>query len=201
MEQDHSKVSDRVHESRASDLIVRASHGNLQAIDELLELYAKRINRWCAQLTRYNYGRWESNWKDHDDLMQQVMFQIFVTLPKAQTKFDNEEDFDKWVRRIARNLAIDGWRRSNRESARRDERPSEEFENLASKSSSRADEISEELLAGLSEEDREMVILKFVEGRNTREIAEILGTNHTRVARHLLKALDSLRTLLDSDGQ
>jgi RNA polymerase sigma factor (sigma-70 family) len=189
-------------ERRVLDLIERLSRGDLQATQELFEIISRRIDSYCRSLTKGSNGRWEGNWKDRDDLIQDAKVQILLALTKRRVKFNSEEHFIWWAKKLAHNICVDGWRRSNKER--------DKIATLAvgqvSTTQYDNDKTADKWLATLSEEDREMVYLSVVEERNTREIAKIFlekyntKLSHNLVARHLKKALKSLRTRFESDG-
>jgi len=84
-----------------------------------------------------------------------------------------------WLVRTVRNLATDAWRRRVREEAAPPPAgpPSEQFD-------LRLD--VDQALAELPAEDRDLVVMRYVEGMNSREIGEALGTPEGTIRRRLL---------------
>jgi RNA polymerase sigma-70 factor (ECF subfamily) len=86
-----------------------------------------------------------------------------------------------WLVRTARNLSVDVWRRRQLEEAApppKGASPEEE-----ARSGLRVD--VERALAALGEGDRELVVLRYVEEMNSREIGEALGVPEGTVRRRL----------------
>lgn len=120
-----------------------------------------------------------------------------VAFTKAIENFDrfdpSRAKFSTWVISIARNAITDHYRKNRvitslddvgaREPAREDEYPALD-EN--------AKEVAR-LLSFISEEYRELVFLKYYEGKRNTEIAELLGMNPSTVATRLKRALDTMR--------
>ncbi len=94
-----------------------------------------------------------------------------------------------WLVRTARNLAIDLWRRRQLESHVVPDPPPE-----ARPSDLRMDVAA--ALAELAEADRELVVMRYVEELNSREIGEVLGVPEGTVRRRLSRCRELLATRL-----
>jgi RNA polymerase sigma factor (sigma-70 family) len=202
MENQEMHKVDQIQEHQILNLIDKASKSDLQATQDLFEIISPRIESYCRSLTKGKSGRWEGNWKDHNDLIQDTKGRILLALNTGREKFESEEHFIRWAKTLAHNIFIDGCRRSKKERDKRATLPVR----VVSKPQIEGDIWANEWLATLSEEDREMVYLNVIEGYNTREIARFfrdtydMRLSHNLVARHLKKALKSLQTRFESDG-
>jgi RNA polymerase sigma-70 factor (ECF subfamily) len=104
-----------------------------------------------------------------------------------------------WLYRIAHNLIVDHFRRSSkREGVELDERwmaaenPTHTFEGLFS---------SNQLRLGmrfLTEEQQQVVVLKFVEGLSNAEVAEVLGKSEGAIKALQHRGLSALRRVVAS---
>ncbi|MCB0216140.1 MAG: sigma-70 family RNA polymerase sigma factor [Caldilineae bacterium] len=104
-----------------------------------------------------------------------------------------------WLYRIAHNLIIDHFRRaSNREGVELDERwmapaePGFNFEGVFA---------SNQLRLGmrfLTDEQQQVVILKFVEGLGNAEVAEIMGKTEGAIKALQHRALNALRNIVET---
>jgi RNA polymerase sigma-70 factor (ECF subfamily) len=97
--------------------------------------------------------------------------------------------------RIAANAITDRWKRSNREQ----EFPPEELEDTGADAEVERRALLFQLVDGLPEDQRTVLIRRFVEQRSIREIAKELGRSEGAVKQLQFRALQSLRTLVRND--
>jgi RNA polymerase sigma-70 factor (ECF subfamily) len=155
------------------DLIRRAQNRDMQAFEELVHIYEKKV---------YNIAlRMMSNADDAYDASQEVFIKIYNFLPT----FKWESSFYTWVYRITVNKCIDMSRKNKRdrtisidaddEDNRALDIPDEEMspEKLYSQK-----EIMEYVLRGielLSQEHKSVLILRDIKGLSYSEIADIVN--------------------------
>ena len=104
--------------------------------------------------------------------------------------------FGTWVMAIARNVAVDHYRR------RRPEAPLDEAQAIAAAGPSpeeqaeRASDLERlnEMLVKLPERERELIALKYGADMNNREIARLTGLSESNVGTRLHRAVQTLRT-------
>ena len=127
-------------------------------------------------------------------LAEDLTSAVFVKAVDALDRFDpSKASFATWVLRIAHNVVVDHYRTRKeclplealgaQEPACEDEYPA---------LSERVREVAR-LLACLSEADRELVFLKYHEGKRNVEIARDLGMNPATVGTRLHRALAAMR--------
>jgi RNA polymerase sigma-70 factor (ECF subfamily) len=111
----------------------------------------------------------------------------------ARTYRDGSGSYRKWLIRIARNQVADHWR-SNRSTVPIWDidiaSPDDSADTLA------ADEIRREvarLLATLTGEQREVVILRYLNNKSFEEISQLLGKREGAVRAQLMRALRHMR--------
>src|SRR2546430_4444946 len=144
-------------------LVERASAGDQASFRELFERYHDRV--W-----RYAYLRLGRN-EDASDLVQDVFLSVWQVLPTF--RYEHEGSFPGLVFRIAARRVTD----RVRQRVRRPAVPLEEAPEGAVEveGGAGAREVLVEALALIPERQREVVVLRFVVGLPTREIAEAMG--------------------------
>ena len=133
--------------------------------------------------------------RDHDvaeDITAEVFHQALAKLPQFEWR---GVPFAAWLMRIAANAITDRWKRSNREQ----EFPPEELEDTGADAEVERRALLFQLVNGLPEDQRTVLIRRFVEQRSIREIAKELGRSEGAVKQLQFRALQSLRTLVRND--
>ena len=160
----------------------RARRGDLAAFHELLEHYRTKIYAVALRFCR--------NAQDAEDVAQEAAIKIY----RALGRYRAEASFSTWVYAITRNAAMDFLRRRKKTQEAEYSLPLWEF-SLVIPEADASDEIAsrEELRAlyalieALPPAQREVLILRDVDGYAYEEIAEILqislGTVKSRIAR------------------
>lgn len=169
------------------DIVVRAQKADVAAYGELYDMF-------FTQVYRFVYFR-VGNREDAEDLTEQIFVKVFQ---KISTYQERGVPFEAWLLRIARNHVIDYWRTKREHLSLEkgvgepDCRPTPEEEALGRIA-------YQEVLAAvqkLPETYQEIVILKFIEERDTHEIATILDKPDDQVRVLASRAIIKLRELL-----
>lgn len=172
----------------AADLacIARWRAGEEQAATELVERHAEALARFAVRL-----GVRE----DVEEVVQDTFVRAFAALDG----FRGESSFRTWLFTIERRLVLDGVRRRIR---RGPTEPLEESHGVISYDALDelvADETSRRVahaMAQLTPMQRDVFSLRVQEGRNYREIAEVLGTTEGAARVHYHNAMRSVREFL-----
>ena len=189
--------------SRKQDNVVAAPHNAEEralverAIERDADAFAALYDRHVVRVYRHIYYM-VGNAAEAEDLSAQAFLQAWEAIHRYQIR---GAPFVSWLLRIAHNLGVSHLR-SKKESSelpetlvdqRRDGNPEEE---LARRSE--AERVREAILR-LRDEQREVIILRFVEDLEYREVAEIVGKSvaAVRVIQH--RALNALRKQMGSD--
>ena len=182
-------------------LIARAREGDKNAQGKLVKLWYKRI---------YNFGY--KFFFDHD-LAMEVAQKTFISMHRNIDGLQETSRFKSWLYTIAVNYCREELRK--RKAARsvslHDLQPGESEESYRWETSSsrrenpekqlRHSELSDLLqqcLMELSDEQREVVIMKEYEGLKFREIAEALNISENTVKSRMYYGLDGLKKILES---
>jgi len=128
---------------------------------------------------------------DADDIVQDA----FLRLLRADLATAEEEQWRRYLYRIASNLIVDRWRRVKRESGEEviveGSAPGLRFEHDADVA---------KIFAELNERDRALLWLAYVEGESHEEIATSLGVGRRSIKVMLFRARHRLRELLIARG-
>lgn len=181
-------------------LVARAKSGDQSAQGRLVQLWYKRI---------YNFGY--KFFMDHD-LAMEVSQRTFISMCRNLPNLQDPARFKSWLYKIAVNYCREEVRRKkgNRSLSfdlvwRRDAEESPLWESSGQRQDDperqlRHRELSDILqgaLAELSDEQREVVIMKEYEGFKFREIGEVLNVSENTVKSRMYYALDTLRKILE----
>jgi RNA polymerase sigma-70 factor, ECF subfamily len=169
------------------ELIQRARNGDAPAFNQVVAAYRRRVLGTIARLL----GRPE----DVEDVGQEVFTRLYFSLDQLRSP----EGFDAWLYRITVNACYDHLRRHKRRPESRMADLSEqqihsadaEAGHAASSHLAEKDAIREEvnsLLAGVSEEDRILLIMKEVEGLSLKELSAIYRVNENALKVRLFRA-------------
>lgn len=195
---DSSADSVRAEErARSAELVARALKGDLEAYDELIQLFQERI-----YATTYNMT---SNHEDAHDLTQEA----FIKAYRSLHTFKGQSSFYTWIYRIAVNRTINFLKKRNRRvnlslndmDANVENNP--ELVSLISDRTPRRDvnlqELQEKLneaMQRLSESHRLVVALHDIQGLSHDEISKIVNCNTGTVRSRLFYARQQLQAYL-----
>jgi len=168
-------------------LVVRCQVGDRDALEELIERLNGRLRGFLHKLL--------AGPGDVDDVAQDVWFDVFRGLPKLE----NVDSFLPWFYRIARNRAYRLLRRrdTRMESIESigvvaDEEPEDEFS---------ADDARRVYAAldRLTPEQREVLLLRFIEQMSYHDVAQVTGCPVGTVRSRIHNAKRGLRQILDRE--
>jgi RNA polymerase sigma-70 factor (ECF subfamily) len=167
-------------------LMVEVAAGSEDAFRELLRRYERPISAYFVRRCG-THGR-----ADGEDLFQEVWLRVV----RSASTFDAAARFRPWVYRIAQNVFHD-W--LARRSAWEPESASEPRAEPAAREGAALE--AERLLAGLSEEQRDVVMLRYYADLSEIEIGEALGIPRGTVKSRLHTAMSRLAALGRSDTE
>ena len=155
--------------------------GDLSLASILFRKYHRKIYHFL--------GKMSGDYHTAEDLTQNV----FVKMIQYKNSYNPEMNFEAWIYRIARNSFLDHVRQKKtlvytdlepfQQISERDEvNPEEQYNRL------------HQALAGLPEDDREVLILTRFQKMKYQEVAAILGTTESNVKVKVFRALEKLRT-------
>jgi len=185
-------------------LVERAQNGDMRSYDELVTRHRGKIFAMIRNMIHQEADAW--------DLSQDVFIKAWQALPR----FEAKARFSTWLYRIAHNTVYDWLRKRRIESV--GELNDGIFERERIDSDSRTtpaggetpdesmaqgelrDKI-EAALAKLSEDHREVVLLKDVQGLSYKEIADVMSCSLGTVMSRLYYARQKLQSMLKDEYQ
>ena len=189
----NSRSGDTVNSAERDDdaaLARRASAGEAEAFGALYDRYVDQVYRYVFYRVR--------NEAEAED----VTSDVFMRALRATPKYEPRQAFLAWLYRIARNAVIDRGRRQQA-------RPQVSFEDaLAHPMGDRTIDPNEGLLAGsdasvvraamrkLTPLQQEVIVLRYVEGYDTKTISKITGKRDGTIRGIEFRALKELRALI-----
>jgi RNA polymerase sigma-70 factor (ECF subfamily) len=189
--------------NQEDQLLHLAREGDIPAFGQIVVLYQKKVYGFILSMAR--------RLDVADDLTQETFLKAWKALPR----FKGESKFQTWLFQIALNEVRTWGRRpkrfflfsqlgeEDRGSDPWDQQPDKHPSADPSVAADRAD-LSQRLCKAmdqLSSREKEMVVLKHVQGLMIREVASITGAAEGTVKAHLFRASEKMRDFLEkSDG-
>jgi RNA polymerase sigma-70 factor (ECF subfamily) len=179
-----------------TELAVIAQNGEIAELEDFSSLvgrYRPRIFRFLLLSLR-----------DHD-AAETLAQECFLKAYQARGAFRGESKLGTWLTQIAVNLVRDHTRNRRLQFWKRTQASSEIFDNLSKSVADRSSSQEAALLAKeqlkavwsvaakLSEKQRTVFLLRFVEDLDLLEIAEITGMKEGTVKSHLFRAVEAVR--------
>ncbi|MDO8598994.1 MAG: sigma-70 family RNA polymerase sigma factor [bacterium] len=125
--------------------------------------------------------------------------EVFLRALQAFASFDQDRPFAPWVFRIAHNHLVNYYRQ---------QRPTLDLEEIPELPAPKSDMVEHRIecervlraMEQLDERDRNLLLLRYVDGLAHDEIAQVVGRRSVAVRVAVHRAIRRLRTVLGSDG-
>jgi RNA polymerase sigma-70 factor (ECF subfamily) len=165
-----------------------------RAIQHDSEAFAQLYDRYVAKIYRYIYFKTGAS-ASVEDLTAQVFLKAWESIGSYRW---TERPFAAWLFRIAHNLVIDHYRKHH-------EIVSVDGLALEDGDSPSLDEVVEnhlnaavvrQAIAQLTDDQQQVIILKFMDGYDAEQIAQLLGKNSRAIRSLQYRALGSLNRIL-----
>jgi RNA polymerase sigma-70 factor (ECF subfamily) len=176
------------HTNDENALVRRVQQGDELAFREIVERYQSKVNSIIFGILR--------NRNDAEDIAQQVFAKVYFSIGS----FDSRSALLTWIYKIAVNECYDYLRKRRVRKLIYESDMSEEDELRVSRSEAAADsrpsvesdlarrDYAVKLLSRVSPQDRNLLLLKEVEGHSVDEMAELTGMNHNTIKVKLFRA-------------
>ena len=177
------------HPAEIVKLVKKAAGGNFAAFGELYSIYLDRIYRYVFYHVRDKMTA--------EDITEEVFLKAWKAIGSCKGK---EKTFLSWLYRIAHNHLINTLRCMKKVT-------SIEKDNLVEVISSNKSEVEDkiehqellETITCLPENQKQVIILKFIEGLDNREIGEITDKSEGAIRILQMRALAELRQRLTQE--
>lgn len=164
------------------ELLREARAGSRSATEAIVERYWDKAHRIAFGVLGDRHIA--------EDVTQESMLSILANL----SRFDTRRPFEPWLHRIVTNRAVDWARaRERREKVATLVQPNQQQQPLPQQE-------LVEALGALPVEQRAAVVLRYVAGYGTNEIARILGVQRGTVGSRIRRGLDRLRIELEDQN-
>ncbi|HEY51455.1 MAG TPA: sigma-70 family RNA polymerase sigma factor [Dehalococcoidia bacterium] len=178
---------------RQTDIIIlveKAIEGNVEAFGELYGIFLDRIYRYVFYQVRDRMTA--------EDITEEVFIKAWNAISSCKGK---EKTFSAWLYRIAHNRVIDIFRSREKEQLI-------EMDPVAEAGSTELEVETEidhrELLDSIAElppNQKQVIILKYIEGLDNREIERIMGKKQGAIRILQMRALARLRERLNGGAE
>ena len=181
-------------------VIRRVLDGDGNAFEDLVAAYEKNVYNLALRSTVYA--------QDAEDMAQEAFVKAYTSLPG----FRGDSKFSVWLYRIVSNVCLDFLRRQNRRPAsslsQEDEDGEETQMDIPDESQSPEQLLERSLtqeavqrgLQSLSAEQRQILLLREIQGLSYEEIAETLDLEAGTVKSRIFRARKKLCAFLIADG-
>jgi RNA polymerase sigma-70 factor (ECF subfamily) len=171
-----------------TDLARRAADQDSQAFAQLYDEHLSGIYRYVL----YKVG----NQTLAEDLTADVFAKAWERIGHFRWR---NVPFEHWLLRIARNVVIDHWRAHRRPTS-----PMEELDNTPSDELAPDEWVARDIeieglakgLAGLPDDQRDVLVLRFIEGYSHADVAATLGKSEVAVRQIQVRGLRSLQKII-----
>lgn len=179
-------------------LVTRYVNGENEAFNELLNRYKERLYAYIYYILR--------NPEQSEDIFQETFMKVIVTI--RQGRYNESGKFSAWLRRIAHNLIVDFYRQE-RDTVSCDEPEVNILNNICFAEGSVENTIIGRqilddvhlMMNSLPDEQREVVWMRFYQGLNFKEIAELTGVSINTSLGRMRYAMLNLRRMALKDGR
>ena len=174
------------------NIIARARRGDADAFEQLVVAYRDQVFRLALRMC--------GSEADADEVAQEA----FLSAWKALPNFRGESQFSTWLYQLTTHAAIDLMRREKRQIAAADitevsaADPAPSPQQQAEQSEQR--EIVRDAILQLAPEQREVVVLRFMEELSYEEIGAVLKLPSGTVKSRLNRAKAQLKEILSKSG-
>ncbi len=180
-----------------AELLQLCTEKNQNAFELIVEKYEKFV--YCAVWTEL---------KNNDDAFD-VSQEVFIRLWNAAGGFRCESTLKTWLYRMCKNCAYDFMRKNYKHkvlsfTATEDDKENDASADIASDVYTDQEVIKKETaravraaIASLPEEQRDVIVLRELDGLSYMEISEVLGINEGTVKSRISRGRESLKKILE----
>lgn len=142
-------------------------------------------------------------------MAEDIVQDLFLTLPQKLVKLDPQGNFEAYLYRITHNFAIDCLRKHAKSTGQETQLPEEQFISNIQQHPTEdlplqieqlyKDSLLKVVLAKMSQKNREIILLYYLEQKSYDEIALILGTKKSGIGTMLARAKQELQVKIEEN--
>jgi len=163
----------------------------------LLEKYEPKLMRYIRRISA-------ATREDAEDLLQEIFIKVYRNL----NDFDQSLKFSSWIYRIAHNQVVSNWRKTkSRPSVLKFEADEDFLKFIAAEEDVAGDierkftgEEVRRIINELDDKYKEILVLKFLEGKDYQEISDILQKPLGTVATLINRAKKQFAKIVEEQG-
>mgnify|MGYP001241916760 FL=1 len=185
----------REFENKSDEEVTKLVLGDQKYFTILVERYQEKLYRYISRISNFNE-------QEKEDILQDVFVKVYVNL----NSFNSSLKFSSWIYRITRNEVINNFRKFKRrpQIARID--PEDDFMSRIKSGLDLEQEINnkvdidyiKKVLNEISDKYKEVLVLKFLEEKDYKEISDILKIPMGTVATYINRGKKELKQKIEN---
>ena len=167
-----------------TEIIIKIQNGERKAFSKLYKMFAEKVYKKCFMVTL--------NKSDAEDIFQNIWLKLYLGINSLEAP----EKFISWFQRLIVRAIIDYLNQNSNLIQTEDELLNLKYdktENIDTKLE------LENILKMISEEDRMLIYMHYVEGMTFKEISEITKTNLSTIKMRIYRAVEKIKRRLNDD--
>ncbi|MBE0611349.1 MAG: RNA polymerase sigma factor [Dehalococcoidia bacterium] len=181
----HLREADRLQALELDELAARAALGDRAAFERIYNLLVNDL---------YSYIRGQCR---NETVAEDLVANVFLKAWRSAKGYrPSSHTFRRWIFTIARNEVRDYWRASQRTLPMVEFDISDERQPELEADPVETRRLVQRALATLTEEQRQVVVLRYFSNKSHEEIATILGKREGAVRAQLMRALRQMRKVM-----
>lgn len=181
----HLREADRLQALELDELAARAALGDRAAFERIYNLLVDDL---------YSYIRGQTR---NETVAEDLVANVFLKAWRSAKGYrPSSHTFRRWIFTIARNEVRDYWRASQRTLPMVEFEISDERQPEPESDPVEVRRLVQQALATLTEEQRQVVVLRYFSNKSHEEIATILGKREGAVRAQLMRALRQMRKVM-----
>ncbi|MFC1972393.1 RNA polymerase sigma factor [Chloroflexota bacterium] len=170
-------------------LVQRAAKGDFEAFGELYDVYLEQIYRYVYHQLKEKMTA--------EDITEEVFVKAWKSIKSCRGK---EKTFKAWLYRIAHNQVVDYYRYQKRETGMYRQNIVDESNPVQNIEQANESERLFAEISSLPRNQKQVVILRFIEGLEHQEVSKIMGKSQGAIRVLQVRALATLRKRFLTNG-
>lgn len=181
----HLREADRLQALELDELAARAASGDRAAFERIYNLLVDDL---------YSYVRGQCR---NETVAEDIVANVFLKAWRSAKGYrPQSHTFRRWIFTIARNEVRDHWRASQRTLPMVEFDISDERHTEVEADPVEVRRLVQQALSTLTDEQRQVVVLRYFSNKSHEEIATILGKREGAVRAQLMRALRQMRKVM-----